>query len=180
MTATIALVVLGLIAALLLYAAFQPDSFRVQRSIVMQAPPEKIFPHINDFQQWVHWSPWENLDPALQRSYNGAASGTGARYAWQGNNKTGTGSMEIIESLPPGKIAIKLDFIKPYEGHSTTEFTLTGQDGVTVVTWAMFGPSNYMAKMMSIFCSMDKMVGGHFERGLASLKAVAEQESVGK
>ncbi len=180
MMTTLILVVLALIAAVLLYATFQPDRFRVQRATTVHAPPEKIFPYINDLHQWAHWSPWAALDPAMQNTFSGAASGLGAAYAWQGNNKVGAGRMEIIESTPPSRIAIRLDFIKPFEAHNTAEFTLTAQDGATSVKWAMFGPSNYVAKLMGLFFSVDKMVGAQFERGLASLKAVAEQQGENK
>ena len=171
----VALVVVLLVAAVLIFAATKPDAFRIERAASIKAPPEKIFPLINDFHLWVSWSPWENLDPALKRTYSGAANGKGAAYAWEGNSKVGAGRMEVMESVPPSKITIKLDFIKPFEGHNTAEFTLAPQGGTTTITWAMCGPSPYLSKLMGLVFNMDRMIGGQFEQGLASLKALAEK-----
>ncbi|MDP9911261.1 uncharacterized protein YndB with AHSA1/START domain [Variovorax boronicumulans] len=175
MLKTIVLAVLALIAALLIYGATRPDSFRVERTTRIDAPAEKIFPLIDDFHRWSAWSPYEKLDPAMKRTYGGAASGKGATYAWEGNSKAGAGTMEITESQPASKVAIKLDFVKPFEGHNTAEFTLQPQGGATQVTWAMYGPSPYMAKLMGIFFDMDQMIGKDFEAGLANLKSATEK-----
>ena len=169
-----AAVLVVVVAALLVYAATRPDSFRIERSAVIKAPPEKIFALINDLHQWTAWSPWEGIDPALKRSYSGAPSGKGAAYAWEGNNKVGSGRMEILESVPDSRIAIKLDFLKPFEAHNMAEFTLAPAGGGTTVTWAMSGPSPYVSKVMGLVFNMDKMVGGQFEQGLANLKAKTE------
>ena len=174
MLATAVIVVLVLVAGALAFAATRPDAFRVQRSTRIKAPPEKVFALIDDFHQWTAWSPWEKIDPALNRSYSGATSGKGAVYAWKGNSKVGEGRMEILQSSPSSKILIKLDFLKPFEGHNTAEFTLESKGGFTDVTWAMYGPNRYVAKVMSLFFSMEKMVGGSFEEGLANMKAAAE------
>ena len=171
----IAIVVVALIAAVLLFAATRPDTFRVERSTTIKAPPEKIFPLINDFHQWQAWSPWEKIDPAATATYSGAANGVGAVYEWNGNNEVGQGRMEIIESSPPAKVLLKIDFIKPFEGHNTIEFTLVPQSDTTTVTQAMYGSSPFISKVMCLFFSMDKMVGTKYEEGLATLKAIAEQ-----
>ena len=175
----IALKIIGLllvvgVAGLLVYAATRPDRFRIERSASIKAPPEKIFPHVNDFKAWTAWSPWEKIDPALKRSYSGPPSGKGAAYAWEGNKNVGSGSMEITESVAPSKIVLRLDFLKPFEAHNTTEFTFVPQGDATTVSWAMFGPSPYMSKLMGIFFNMERMVGGQFEQGLANLKALSE------
>ena len=175
MLKTIALVVVVAIAAILVYAPTRPDNFSVQRSTSIKAPPEKIFALINDFHRWDSWSPWEKMDPAMKRTYSGAASGKGTMYAWQGNSKVGEGRMEIADASPPSKVTIKLDFVKPIEGHNTAEFTLEPKGDSTNVTWLMYGPSAYIAKVIGIFVSMDKMIGKEFETGLANMKAVAEK-----
>jgi hypothetical protein len=171
----VAIAVAILIAALLGFAATKPNAFRVQRAAIIKASPEKVFPLINDFHTWSSWSPWENIDPAMKRSYSGVASGTGAIYEWVGNNKVGTGRMEITSTLPPSKVIIKLDFLKPMEGHNTAEFTLEPQGDSTNVTWAMYGPSQFVSKVFQVFVSMDNMLGKSFETGLANLKALAEK-----
>ena len=172
---TIAIVIVVLIAGVLVFATTRPDAFRVERSVSIKAPPEKIYPYFDDFNRWAVWSPWEKLDPAMKRSFSGAPSGKGAAYAWEGNSKVGAGRMEILESTPSSKLLIKLDFLKPFEAHNIAEFTFAPKDGGTVVTWAMYGPCPFISKLMQIFCSMDKMVGGQFEQGLANLKAAAEK-----
>jgi uncharacterized protein YndB with AHSA1/START domain len=139
------------------------------------APPEKVFGYLNDFRQWRAWSPWENLDPNLQRTYSGADSGVGAKYAWEGNKNVGAGSMEIVESNAPSKISLKLDFSRPFEAHNMTDFTFEPVGNGTKLTWDMHGPNQCMGKVMSVFMDMDKMVGKDFETGLANLKAAAEK-----
>jgi Polyketide cyclase / dehydrase and lipid transport len=175
MIKSISLLVLALIVGVLGYAVTKPDSFRVQRNATIKAPAEKIFPLINDFKQWAAWSPWEKRDPAMKRTHSGAPAGKGAAYAWEGNSEVGAGRMEIIESNPTSKVGIKLDFIKPFEGHNTAEFTLDPKGDATNVTWSMFGPSPFMMKVMSIFMNMDSMIGKDFEAGLANLKSAAEK-----
>jgi uncharacterized protein YndB with AHSA1/START domain len=174
MIESLIIVVAVLIALLLVYAATRPDTFRVERSAIINAPPEKIFPLINDFRKWEPWSPWEKVDPAVKRSYSGAASGEGAVYEWSGNKNIGQGRMEIVESSPASKIKLNIDFIKPFEAHNTIEFTLVPQGDSTLVTQAMYGPSPFISRLMGIFCSMDKMVGRKYEEGLANLKALSE------
>ena len=172
---TIAIVIVVVLALILGYAAVRPDNFRVQRSATIKAPPEKIFALIDDFHAWGSWSPFEKLDPGMKRTFSGAASGKGAAYAWDSSGKAGAGSMEIQESTPSSKILIKLDFTKPLEGHNTAEFTIDTQGDSSKVTWAMYGPSPYVAKVMGIFFSMDSMIGKDFESGLANLKNAAEK-----
>ena len=172
---TIILIATLALAALLIYVSMRPDAFRIERSTFIAAPPEKVFALIDNFHQWPQWSPWEHLDQALKRSYEGPEAGRGAIYAWDGNNKVGNGRMEILESTPASKSIIKLDFFKPFEAHNTAEFTLVAKDGGTQVNWAMFGPNNFIAKLMQTFMSMDKMVGAQFEQGLVQMKATAEK-----
>ena len=173
MLLTIAIVVLVLVAALLIVAALRPDTFRVERTTTIQASPARIAPLVADFHQWTAWSPWEKIDPALQRSYSGPASGKGAKYAWTGNNKIGVGSMEIRDASP-SSIKIDLAFLKPFECHNNVEFKLQPRDGATQVTWAMDGRSNFFSKLITMFCSMEKMVGTQYEIGLQNLKSLAE------
>ena len=171
---TIAIVAILALAALLIFAATRPDSFRVERATSIKAPPEKVFALINDLRRWDAWSPYDKKDPAMKRTLSGAASGPGAVYEWDGNQEIGKGRMEITDSSPPSKITIRLDFVKPFEAHNVVEFTLRPQDEATLVTWAMHGPSPYISKLMGIFFSMDEMIGKDFEAGLANLRTVAE------
>src|SRR5882672_5012099 len=170
----IAIVVVVLIAGVLAYSATKPDTFRVQRSTSIKAPPEKIAAALSDFHGWEAWSPWEKMDPAMKRSYSGAAKGKGAAYAWEGNSKVGQGRMEITEAAP-SRVAMDLDFVKPFEAHNKVVFTLTPKGDTTEVTWAMQGPVPYPAKVMHVFVDMDSMVGKQFETGLANLKAISEK-----
>ena len=169
--ALLVVVVIGILGL----ALTKPDDFRVQRSTSIKAPPEKVFALINDFHDWPQWSPWEHKDPAMKRSYSGPESGKSAAYAWEGDKNVGHGGMEIVESSPPSKIVLKLDFLKPFEAHNMVDFSLERSGDATNVVWAMYGPSPFMAKVMTVFVSMDKMVGNDFEAGLANLKAAAEK-----
>lgn len=171
----IAIGVLVLILIVLGLAAMQPDSFRVQRAIAIKAPPEKILPLISDFHNWPQWSPWEKLDPAMQRTFSGAPKDVGAVYEWKGNKDVGSGRMEIASMAPPNKVGINLVFLAPFESHCVTDFTLENKGELTTVTWTMSGPSDFMTKVMGLFASMDKMIGKDFEAGLASMKAAAEK-----
>jgi len=170
----IAVVLAVAIAVVLILAATKPDTLRVQRAITVKAPAEKIFPLINDFHQWRSWSPYEDRDPALKRTYSGAESGKGAVYAWEGNNNVGSGRMEILETSVPSKIRIKLDFFKPFEGHNTAEFTMLPQGDATSVTWLMQGPARFVTRVMQVFINLDNMIGKDFEVGLANLKKLTE------
>ena len=175
MLKTILIVIVVLVAGVLGFAATKPDTFSVQRSTRIKAPPEKIFAVLNDFHRWTDWSPWERLDPAMKRTQSGAASGKGAVYKWDGNSKAGAGRMEIIESTAASKVGIQLDFIKPFEGHNSAEFNLTPEADATRVDWVMHGPTPFVSKVMQVFVSMDTLIGKDFEEGLANLKALTER-----
>jgi hypothetical protein len=163
------------VAVVLILAAAKPARFSVQRATTVKAPPDAIFPLINDFHRWGSWSPYENKDPAMKRSYGGPESGKGAVYGWEGNKNVGSGRMEILDTAVPAKIVIKLDFFTPFEGHNTAEFTMLPQGDVTNLTWLMHGPAPFMSKLMQVFMNIDKMIGKDFEVGLANLKRLAEK-----
>jgi hypothetical protein len=170
----IAVVLAIIIAVILILAATKPDTFRVERTAVVNAPADKVFPLIADFRQWLNWSPWEGRDPALKRSYSGAERGKGAVYAWDGNKNVGSGRMEILEATSPSTVVIQLDFLKPFEAHNTAEFTMLPQGGATSVIWVMQGPAPFLSKVMQVFMNMDRMIGRDFEVGLANLKTMTE------
>jgi uncharacterized protein YndB with AHSA1/START domain len=167
-----------LLVGLLVYAATRPGTFRVARRQTIQASPARIFDLVADFHAWSAWSPYEKLDSTMKKTFSGANSGKGAVYAWSGNSKAGEGRMEIVDAVSPSLIRIKLDFLKPFEGHHTAEFTLETKGSTTEITWAMSGPQPYMFKLMSVFVNMDNMIGKEFAAGLANLKAVAERQMV--
>ncbi|MCA1934406.1 MAG: SRPBCC family protein [Asticcacaulis sp.] len=171
--------ILGLIglaiAGVLLVAALRPNHFRLQRTATIAASPEAIYAELEDLRRWQTWSPWEDIDPALRRTYSGPATGTGSVYEWASDNaKAGEGRMTITEARVPSKLVIQLDFIKPIRATNTAEFTLQAQDGGTVVTWAMYGPSPFVSRLFGLIFNMDKMIGADFEKGLSRLKALTE------
>jgi uncharacterized protein YndB with AHSA1/START domain len=171
---TAVIIIAVLIAALFTFIASRPNTFRVERSVHINASAERIFPLINDFQEWPKWSPYEKMDPAMKRTYSGAERGQGAIYAWEGNARAGSGRMEILEAAPSSLVRIQLDFTKPFVAHNTAEFALRPTGSGTTVTWAMYGPQAFMNKAMSLVMSMDSLVGGQFDEGLANLKRVSE------
>jgi uncharacterized protein YndB with AHSA1/START domain len=170
----VAVLVVGL-GIVLAVAATKPDTFRVVRSTAIKAPPEKIFPLINDFRQWSAWSPYEHKDPAMKKIYSGAAIGRGAVYEWNGDKNVGSGRITITDAVPPSKVMIDLDMITPFAASNKVEFTLVPNGGSTAVTWEMEGGVPYFAKIIHVFLDMDQMVGKDFEAGLANLKASAEK-----
>ena len=149
------------------------DIFTIERSATMHATPEAIVTNLSDFHLWMAWSPWEGIDPALQRTYSGADCGVGAKYAWSGNRKAGVGSMTVT-GVEPAAVHLDLDFEKPFKNANKVVFALTSHGDDTTVTWTMTGPKNLMSKIMGIFMNMDKLIGKDFEKGLAQLKAVVE------
>jgi hypothetical protein len=163
-----------IIAVFVAVVAMQPSAFRIERTATISAPAAVAFAQINDFHNWAAWSPWEKLDPAMKKTFEGAPAGTGAIYSWAGNDEVGEGRMTLTESRPNELIRIKLEFIKPFASTNTTEFTFKPEGDQTVVTWNMFGNANFMSKAFGLFVNMDKMIGSDFEKGLAQLKAVAE------
>ena len=173
--AIIAVVLAIVIAIVLILAATKPNTFSVRRATTVKAPPERIFALIKDFHQWGSWSPYETKDPAMKRSFSGAADGEGAVYGWEGNKNVGSGRMEILDTSEPSKIVIKLDFFAPFEGHNTAEFTMLPQGDATNVTWLMYGPAPFMHKVMQVFMNIDNMIGKDFEVGLANLKKLTEK-----
>ena len=154
------------------------STYEVTRNAVIPAPAEEIFPLVNSFREWTRWSPWESVDPAMERSYSGSDSGVGAKYAWNGNRKAGAGTMEIVESAEPDNIRIRLEFSKPFKAVNPTTFTFTPAGSGTQVTWTMTGENKGIGKLFALFMSMDKMIGADFEKGLAALAGtVAQREA---
>ena len=163
--------VVGVLAALV---AMQPAEFRIERSATIAAPAPAVFAQVNDFHNWEAWSPWAKLDPAARNSFEGAPAGKGAAFSWTGNSKVGEGRMTITESRPGELVRIKLEFLKPFEATNTAEFTFKPEGERTAVTWSMYGHNNFIGRAVCLFVNMDKALGGEFEKGLASMKSVAE------
>lgn len=166
-----------LIAAFLAMFGWMSNTYTVQRSVTVNAPPGRVYPHIIDFHQWANWSPWDEMDPNMDKTFSGPDAGKGARYAWSGNRKVGKGNMEITDAAEASSVQIALEFLKPFKASNTTVFSLEPADDGTNVTWAMTGQKTFMTRVMGIFRSMDSMVGPDFEKGLIRLKAVAEAAS---
>lgn len=173
----IAFIALG--GCLLAFVATRPDTFRVERTTVIEAPPEHIFPFIEDFRKYDLWSPYEQYDPSMSRTYSGADRGKGAVYEWDGNRKAGKGRMEIAHTSPPLMAVIRLDFVRPFETQNIVEFTLRREGYSTRVSWAMRGANPYLVKLIRPVLNMDRLVGRDFEAGLASLKSLAEERQSG-
>jgi len=175
---TLLLVLVVALVALLAYASTRPPTFRIERAIHIDAPIVQVAEQIDDFREWQKWSPWERLDPSLQRRFSGAEAGVGAVYEWTGNGKAGAGRMEITDmraGTERSLISIKLDFLKPFKASNTAEFVLTPTETGTDLSWAMFGPSPFVSKLMGVFMDLDRLVGKDFEAGLAALKQNAER-----
>jgi uncharacterized protein YndB with AHSA1/START domain len=170
-----AVIIVVVVAVILITASTRPGTLRIERSVVIQAPAGKIFPLINDFHNWSQWAPQDKEDPTTRRTYSGPASGVGAAAEWTSSGIAGSGRMSITESAPPSRVAITVDFVKPFAAHNVNVFTLEPEGSSTKVIWSMQGTNRYFMKVMSIFVNMDRMMGRHFENGLENLKAAAER-----
>lgn len=173
-------VLLGIVSAIIVLAvviSMRPNNFHVERSLTMAAPPARVFEEVNNLHQWEAWSPWAKRDPNMKRSYDGPEAGAGAVYHWDGNAEVGSGNVTISESQPDERIGIRLMMVRPFACDNAVEFTFQPEGDQTVVTWGMDGRYNFITKAMGLFMSMDRMIGGDFEQGLQSLKAVVESPS---
>lgn len=168
-------VMIAAIVIVLILASMKPNQFRVERSINIAAPAEKIFPYFVDLKQQRQWSPWEQKDPDMKRTYTGTEKGVGAIYEWDGNREIGAGRQEITSVTPHSKIDVTMDFFRPMQAKNHIEYILRPAESGTKVTWAIYGPMLFMSKIMSVFMSFEKMIGGEFEKGLVQLKALAEK-----
>jgi hypothetical protein len=164
----------ALVVVFVVLVALRPSAFCISRSATISAPAPAVFAQVNDFHKWDAWSPWAKIDPAMKQTYEGAPAGTGAIYSWEGNNNVGSGRMTLTESRPNERIQIKLEFLRPFKATNSAEFTFKDQSNQTVITWSMSGRHNFVMKAFGLFMSMDKMVGGQFEKGLATMKSVVE------
>jgi hypothetical protein len=173
----IAIGLLVLVALFVGVVATRPSRFHVERSARLDAPPNLVFPLINDFHRWPSWSPWEQLDPAMKREYSGSPQGTGAVYDWSGNDDVGVGSMRITDSQAPTRVTIDLEFKEPWQATNTTLFSVAPEAGGSIVTWGMDGESSFVFKAVGLFMDMDEMVGKDFEAGLANMRRVAAAEA---
>ena len=170
----ILVMVLLVLLVLVIFAAARPNDFTIRRSIVIKAAPQQVFALIEDFRQWHRWSPWERLDPSMNKTLSGAASGTGSIYEWDGNRKAGAGRMEIVSSTRYSAVDIQLIFRRPFQAQNRTLFTLAPQKDGTYVTWEMSGTNSLIPKIMGMVMNIDKLVGRNFERGLVALRTEAE------
>jgi hypothetical protein len=165
------------IVLLVIFIATRPAEFSVTRSAAMSATPSAVFAQVNDFHKWEAWSPWAKMDPDAKSTFEGPLSGEGAKFAWDGNKDVGAGNMTITESVPDDHIRIRLEFTRPFAGVNDTLFTFKPAGDKTNVTWTMSGRNNFITKAVSLFMDCDKMVGPQFEKGLASMAALAVAES---
>jgi hypothetical protein len=173
----VAIGVIAVVAIFVVVVATRPSEFRIQRSLQMNAPREVVFGLINDFHAWRDWSPWEKLDPGMKKEFSGSEAGTGAVYSWEGNDQVGSGRMTIVKSEPAEKVDIQLEFLKPWEATNQTHFTVAPAGSQAEVTWEMVGQNDFAGKAMGLFMDMDALVGADFEKGLASMKQLAEAKA---
>jgi uncharacterized protein YndB with AHSA1/START domain len=164
----------AVVTAFAFVVTMQPSDYLVARTAVVAAPPPQVFAHVDNLRNWEAWSPWAKLDPAAKATFEGPPAGKGAAFTWAGNEKVGEGRMTVTDSRPAELVRFKVDFVKPFEGTSTSEFKFKPEGNQTAVTWTMSGTNTFIGKAMCLFVSMDKMLGADLEKGLAQMKAVAE------
>ncbi|HSC86738.1 MAG TPA: SRPBCC family protein [Polyangiaceae bacterium] len=168
-------VIVAVVVGLWVVVSRRPDSFRYQREITIPRPATVVFPLIDELRAWQGWSPWEGLDPALERTYEGPAAGVGARYGWKSAHRNvGEGRMEIVESRSPQTVVLSLEFIAPFAAKNVANFELSEKTGSTRVIWSMTGKNTLFNKVFTLFVDMDKLIGKDFEKGLQRLRELAE------
>lgn len=172
----IAIVVLVVVLSIVI--AMQPSEFRIERTATIAASPSAVFAQVNDFHNWGAWSPWEKLDPAMKKTYEGAPAGAGAVSTWSGNNEVGEGRATITEGRPNELVRIKLEYLRPFKATNTADFTFKPDGDRTAVTWSLYGSNNFMAKAFGLVMDMDELVGSQFEKGLASLSSAVTAVAV--
>ena len=170
-------VLLGIFAA---FVASRPDDFTVTRSASINASPAKVHAIVNNMRRWNDWSPWAKRDPQMKTTFKGPESGVGAAQSWEGNKEVGSGKMTITKSVPAQLVDFQLEFFKPFKGVNQVEFSFKPEGKGTLVSWTMSGKYNFISKAICLFVSMDKMIGGDFENGLAGLKSLAEAPAAKK
>jgi hypothetical protein len=172
------LAIVLLVAGFLIYAGTRPASYHVERSAKVEAPAAVVFDQIDNLKAWSSWSPWDRMDPGMQKTYEGPERGVGARSSWSGNKKVGKGKMEITESQAPTLVALRLEFVAPMAAVAQTRFQLAAEgEKATSVTWGMDGKNNFVGKIFSVVMNMDKMLGGQFDQGLANLTELSIAEA---
>ena len=171
----VTLIVLSAIGGILVAVSLAPNTCRIQRSARINAPPENIFPLINDLRSFNRWNPFTRKDPRMQGSYQGPAEGPGAIYDFRGSGHNGEGSIEILGHKPTAEVTMQLNMRKPMKAQNLIVFSLTPAEDATEVTWLMQGRVPFVGKILHLLFSMDKLVGRDFESGLADLKTIAEQ-----
>ena len=165
----------AIIGVLLVVSLFLPAQIHVERATVVSAAPSEVFSLVNDFRQFNRWSPWAEIDPATEYTYSGPAAGVGARMAWVSDHpNVGSGSQEIVASEPYDRVEVKLEF-GPDVAHAY--YALSPVSGGTNVVWAFDADFGYNPIGRYMGLMLDKWIGADYERGLANLKRVIEEES---
>lgn len=171
----ILLVMCAAIMGILLLAATKPDTYRIQRSITINAPPERVFALIDDFHQWPRWAPQDREDATMRRSYGLQSSGIGAVSQWTSDGSAGAGEMAITAVIPNSRIDVAVDWIKPFKVRNTHGFVITPEGQHIRVTWNAKGSNLFIMKIMEVFVGVNGLMGKHFDTGLKNLKAAAEK-----
>jgi hypothetical protein len=174
---TVLIVVAALMGIVVVLALLKPDTFVVTRQIEISAAPQVVHELLRGFQRWDQWNPWQKLDSGMKQRREGASYGVGAIYAWDGNKQAGAGRMEVVEIQPGLEVKIKLDFFRPFKSQNQTVFRTEPTNLGTLVTWTMTGPMPFISKLMTVFVSMDRMIGKDFEEGLLNLRILLEDRA---
>jgi carbon monoxide dehydrogenase subunit G len=175
-------ILIGIVGVVILFVAVvatRPTAYHVERQLEIAAQPELVFGALNDLRRFagvmvLFGSPWEEIDPGMQKRFDGPAAGVGQSVAWDSKKDVGTGTMTIEESVPGQKVRIKLEFVKPMKSTAICALSVAGTPNGSLVSWSMDGNHNFLGKAIGLFMNMDKMLGSDIEKGLARLQTVAE------
>ncbi|MFM6929731.1 MAG: SRPBCC family protein [Bdellovibrio sp.] len=172
----VVLVVLGLIIAFVIFVASRDGKFRYERSGVINAPADKIFPFLVSFKLGSEWSPFEKVDPKMKKAYSGTDGAVGSTMEFEGNRDAGSGKLELLAMVPNQSVDIRLTMIKPIHGDNLVQYKLTPEGDGTLFTWTMSGNGGFMGKLMVVLIDCDKMIGDQFVAGITNLKTIVEAQ----
>lgn len=175
MAKKISIAVAVLLVGFFIYVAVQPAEMFISREIVINAPAEAIFPYINSTKKSDEWMPWRDIDPTVTTQYSGPEEGVGAKSSWDSKGQMGTGEALVVESNANQSVKTQLTYTKPMQMTQLAEMSLAPSPAGTLVRWSVSGKNSFIGRIMCVFMNMDKEVGGHFEKGLATLKSKVEQ-----
>ena len=172
------LTVIGALLVLFLayVAVAKSGKFNYERSGVINAKPDVIYPYISKFTLGGEWSPYEKIDPNMKKYLGGIDGEVGSTMAFEGNGKAGSGKLELLSKIPNQEVQIRLIMTKPFKADNLVIYRLSPEAEGTRFTWSMSGDGGFMTKIMVTLIDCEKMIGDQFNEGIQNLKTLIESK----